>query len=44
MNTFDTNEWMRLKECAWNRLYYHAHEKYHKNKNKNDNECNKKTI
>ena len=25
MNTFDTNEWMRLKTCERSRLYYHTH-------------------
>ena len=42
MNTFDTNEWMRLKTCERSRLYYHTHKNYRKNKNKNDNERNKK--
>ena len=42
MNTFDRNEWMRLKTCEQKRVYDHAHEKYRKNKNKNDNERNKK--
>ena len=44
MNTFDTNEWMRLKTCEQSRLYYHTHKNYRKNKNKNDNECNKNDI
>ena len=42
MNNFDTNKWLRLKECEKKRLYYHTHEKYRKNKNKNDNERTKK--
>ena len=42
MNTFDTNEWMRLTTCERSRLYYHTHKNYRKNKNKNDNERNKK--
>ena len=42
MNTFDRNEWMRLKTCEQKRVYYHAHKKYCKNKNKSDYERNKK--
>ena len=42
MNTFDTNTLMRLKACEQERLYYHTHEQYRKNKKNNDNERYKK--
>ena len=41
METMDKIKYMRLKNREYFNQYYHTHDEYRVNKNKNDNERNK---